>query len=206
MFAPTMARDGAEEQLLFHPGDGPVVQVRSTLIQSSLQSLRARHLGDEYARHLDPRHHDIIFNTMVPVWLPIAVAFAHYEACELLGLTEQEQVDMGSAVSQRVQGGFLRTLATTGRNLGATPWTILMKLGRVWDRTFQGGGYALYKVGPKDARCELLNTPLARFGYYRNAQRGAFVMAASIFAQRAFCSLVPRRSGNDRLAFSIAWA
>jgi hypothetical protein len=202
-----MTRDGsAEEQLLYHPGQGPVVQVRSTLIQSSLQSLRARNLGEAYERHLDPRHRDAILSTMVPTWLPLAVAVAHYEACEALALSEQDQLDMGSAVSQRVQGTFLRTLAKTGRNLGATPWTILMNLGRVWDRTFQGGGYALFKVGPKDARCELLNTPLARFGYYRNAQRGAFIMAASIFAQRAFCSLLARRSGNDRLAFSIAWA
>src|SRR4030095_11345767 len=130
---------------------------------------------------------EVILNTLEPTWIPIEAALAHYHACEALELSEQEQLGMGTAVGDRLQGTFLSTIARTGKNLGATPWIILMNLDRLWDRTFQGGGCACYKLSPKDARCELLGLPLASVPYFRNAYRGVFLVAMNIFAQRAFC-------------------
>ena len=52
----------------------------------------------------------------------------------------------------------------------------------------------------------LFGLPIARIPYFQNAYRGAFQMAASIFATRAFCTLVRTRSGRDRLSYKLSWA
>ena len=55
-------------------------------------------------------------------------------------------------VSVQVQATFLGTLAKMGRSAGVTPWTGLVHFQRLWDRVLDGGGVAVYRVGPKDAR------------------------------------------------------
>jgi hypothetical protein len=196
----------AEDRVVHRPVQGRVKAVRSTLIQSSLQTLRNRGYYDRYVPHLPPEYREVVLNTLEPTWIPLEAALAHYRACEALDLSEQEQLDMGTAVGERVQGSFLATLARTGKSLGATPWIILMNLDRLWDRTFQGGGCACYKLSPKDARCELLELPLASVPYFRNAYRGVFIVAMNMFAQRAFCSVMASRSGPEQLCFKVSWA
>jgi hypothetical protein len=187
------------------PSVGHVSAVRSTLIQSSLHTLQARGLYDRYVQHLPAAHHETVLRTLAPTWLPISAGLAHYHACEALGLSEIDQVDMGTAVGARVQHGFLRTLARTGQNLGVSPWTLLKQVQRVWDRTFQGGGCALYKVGPKDARADMHGLPLAQIGYFRNAWRGAFMVGLSLVCTRAFCKIAPARGGPNVLSYRVSW-
>jgi hypothetical protein len=195
-----------EDRVVSKPPQGKVRSVRSSLIQSSLQTLRSRGYFERYVRNLPREHHEIILNTLEPTWIPVEAALAHYQACEALELGEQEQLEMGTAVGERLQGTFLTTLARTSKNLGATPWIILMNLDRLWDRTFQGGGCYCYKLAPKDARCELLELPLASVPYFCNAYRGVFLVAMNIFAQRAFCSVLAARSGPEQICFKVSWA
>jgi hypothetical protein len=205
-FPAPKAGQAPEDRVVHRPPQGKARSVRSSLIQSSLQTLRNRGYYERHVPHLPREFHEVILNTLEPTWIPIEAALAHYQACEALDLSEQEQLDMGTAVGDRLQGTFLATMARTGKNLGATPWIILMNLDRLWDRTFQGGGCACYKLSPKDARCELLELPLAAVPYFRNAYRGVFLVAMNIFAQRAFCSIMSARSGPEQITFKVSWA
>ena len=68
---------------------GMVRQVRSTLLASSLRSIRLRGRFDDYAKVLDPKYKEDVLSSVAGVWLPLEVAAAHYEACDRLGYTPE---------------------------------------------------------------------------------------------------------------------
>ena len=222
----------SEEVVLPLPnGVGTSSAVRSTLIQSSLNALRGRRLYDrsrfDYGRlqapantpdlrgahvvllerleHLPAEYHELVLRTLAPTWLPMRAAVAHYTACDALGLSELEQVDIGGAVGQHIQHSFLQTIARTSQNLGVTPWIMLKQLHRLWDRTFVGGGCAVFKVGPKDARVDMHGLAIAGIPYFRNAWRGAFNVGLTIFSTRAFCKLTRSHGGPTTISYRVAW-
>ena len=196
----------SEEVVLPLPnGVGTSSAVRSTLIQSSLNALRGRRLYDRYLEHLPAEYHELVLRTLAPTWLPMRAAVAHYTACDALGLSELEQVDIGGAVGQHIQHSFLQTIARTSQNLGVTPWIMLKQLHRLWDRTFVGGGCAVFKVGPKDARVDMHGLAIAGIPYFRNAWRGVFNVGLTIFSTRAFCKLIWSYGGPTTISYRVAW-
>ena len=65
---------------------GLVTQVRSTLIATSIQSLRTRGLLGRYTKLLQGPHKETVLTAVAGSWLPVEVAHAHYAACEALHL------------------------------------------------------------------------------------------------------------------------
>jgi hypothetical protein len=184
----------------------PVTQVRSTLLQSSLNTLRDQGLFARYEAVLETRYREQILGSLAPEWLPLSVAEAHYAACEVLGLSPEQMQRIGEAVGDRIQGTFLGTLVRRARTVGLTPWLLLGQFARLWERLMMGGGSALYKVGPKDARVEVHKLALARFAYFRAGFCGVIGAGIKLGAGRAVSVRISNaRDFENRLVFRAAW-
>jgi hypothetical protein len=183
----------------------PASSVRTTLISSSLRSLRAHGHFDRYARALPREHHEAVLRSLGPSWLPIEHAVAHYTACDALGLGQDELNAIGSEVGERIQGTFMGTLAKTMTTLGVTPWLPFGQFQRLWDRVFQGGGVAVYRLGPSAARVEIRSVCLARIEYFRRAFGGVIHGSTLLFCKKATVRVLPELCGPDRLGFSCTW-
>ena len=183
-----------------------VSSVRSTLLHASLESLRQRNLMDRYVELLPEQYHEAILRTLAATWLPIEVGIAHYRACESLELLEHEQVDIGTDVGRRVQRSALSTIARASRAAGVTPWLGLSSMDRLWFRLMQGGGAAVTKLGPKDARIVFEAVPLAQFRYFRNGFRGLIHAAADLFSKKSYVHVIHHQCGPTRLEYRLSWA
>lgn len=184
----------------------PVTEVRSTLLQSSLNALRERGHYEQYIQLLDRSARDVILSTLAPVWLPVATAMKHYEACDALNLTSAELLQVGEDVGSRIQGTFLATVVKKARTFGLTPWVLLAQFHRLWERLMLGGGVCLYKVGPKDVRMEARMLPLARFAYFRAAFCGVIASGVKLGAGRAVTvRFADMGSFEQRLVFRGSW-
>lgn len=183
-----------------------VVSVRSTLIQSSLNTLRLRGHFDRYCALIDPAHKATILETLAPEWLPIATGIAHYAACDGLRLSGQELINVGEDVGTRIQGTFIGTMVRRARTIGLTPWVLMGQFERLYERLLQGGGVAIYQLGPKDVRIEIHGLPLSRFEYFRMAFCGVISSGIKLGSGRAVSVKVSEmRAPEQRLTFRAAW-
>jgi hypothetical protein len=186
---------------------GVATHVRSTLLLSSLQSLRSRGLSDRYLACLEPEMHAPLGEVVAGVWLPMAVGLAHYRALDAMALPEDVQAAIGHDVNERVQGSVIGLIARTARGAGATPWTAMAQMPRLWDRMFQGGGGVEgRRLGPKDALVELVGLPLLDVPYLRAAFRGAFLAGLAPFCQRVYVTLSADRRPAGGATFRLSWA
>jgi hypothetical protein len=145
----------------------PVTEVRSTLLASSIGTLRSRGHFEAYLARLDPAYRDAILGASRPAWFPIAVAVAHYDACDRLELSVEEIQLMGWSVGARIETTFLHALAKGAQALGVTPWKLLGNFQRLWARVLQNGSVSVVRTGPKNGFVEARGVPLARFQYFR---------------------------------------
>ena len=202
-----LAREGEEVVLRFPEGReaiAPATHYRSTWIFSSLEALRERGHFDEYRQHLRS-HQETILSTLVGVWLPMEVARAHYDACNSLRLSEAEQVAMGEAVSGRMRGTLLSTAVKAARGAGITPWAVVPQLARISRRGADGGGAAVFKLGPKEMRVEFVGLELFDVDYFRHAFRGMLLSVGSLFCEKGYIHELPRR-GRGEANFRLQWA
>jgi hypothetical protein len=185
----------------------PVTHARSTLIAGSVLGLRERGYLDRYLTHLPDPLHDTILHSVAGSWLPLGVAAAHYRATEALGLSSQEQFEMGSAAAERIQNTVLGTLVRVAKGAGVTPWVGLEYFQRLWDRLLQGGSGAVYALGPKEARVEAHGVGmLAEIPYVRNAWRGMFAGSGSLFCSKIYVTEIRSLTTATTLGFRVAWA
>ncbi len=186
---------------------GEVTHVRSTLVTASLQALRHRGLYEAYCARLDRHFADEILTTVAGMWLPLAVARAHYAACDLLQAEEPEVIDLGMEVGDRVHGTFLGAMLRSARTVGATPWTALAQSRRLSDRLFAGGGgIAVFRRGPKDAVVSMEGNGLCDVAYFRTGVCGVFRAALRLFVSRLYVTEAPGMHRAGAMALRISWA
>lgn len=202
----------AEDELIL-PFPGPVeslgecTEVRSTLLASSLASLRRHGLYDSYLARLAPAHREAVLSSVAGQWLPMDIGRAHYQACDGLGLGPSEQVEIGAEVSFKIHETFLGVVVRMAKHAGVTPWTLLPKGNQMYSRLFQGGGgVRVIKRGPKEARADIVGIPLLAVPYFRNALRGIYQAAISLFCLQAYVHEIPREATNSRASLKISWA
>ena len=195
------------EKVIAHvPGFRTATHVRSTLIQSSLNSLRETGHFDRYIALLDPVYKDAVLHTLAPTWLPLEVGVAHYGACDALKLDPHQLREIGERVGDRIQGTFLKTLTRGVRAVGITPWTLLNHFDRLWSRLFQGGSVELTRTGPKDATIEICGAVIPRFEYFRVGFSGVvrngfkFVGVAN-----PYVNIVQWSKAKDEFSMHAAW-
>lgn len=183
----------------------PVRSVRSTLLSGSIQALRSRGMFDAYFEQLPAEHHDAIRSMVAGVWVPLDLAQAHYSALDRLITSEQQQLEMGHDVADRIHRTILSTVARAATTAGVTPWIGLSMFPKLMERTFVGGGVSVTKISPKDARLEVVRlTLLDTSQYFRNAFRGVIAGGIELFCRRAFVNDLSRR--GDVNAFKVSWA
>jgi hypothetical protein len=169
-------------------------EIRSTLIASSLQSLKARGHWQRYSELLPEEHRDTIVHCIAGEWFPLAVGFAHYETCDRLGLAIEQQREIGEDVSRRIHETFLGVVLQMAKGVGVTPWLILPKGNQIYGRIMRGGGIQVTKLGPKDVSIEVAKLPLLEVPYFRTATCGIYQSAIGMFAKRAHVRLLASES------------
>jgi hypothetical protein len=172
-------------------------EVRSTLLLSSIAAIRRRGRFEEYADHLDTRYRDTLLLGVAGVWLPMAVGFAHYEACDRLGFSAADIIENGKGTGSRIEGTFLAGMLRAAKLAGVTPWTPIEKGPTLHARTFVGGDMQIVKVGPKEAVIETIGVPLQRVPYYHPGLRGVWLWGLSLFCTKVYVTELPSRSEMD---------
>ncbi len=140
-----------------------VSEVRSTLIASSLQALKTRGLLERYITLLPEPFRDTLFHCIAGQWFPLEVGFAHYRACDSLGLSLEEQKEIGSEVSRRIHETFLGVMVQMAKGVGVTPWTVLAKGNQVFGRVVRAAGCKSASLAPKTRRLRSPAYPCWRF-------------------------------------------
>ncbi len=182
-----------------------VSQFRSTWVTSSIRALQTRGLLDQYSSVLAPEHRDAILYCVPGSWIPASLVVTHYEACEKLELSTTTLLEIGGDVTRRVHGPALalgRNVASAG---GVTPWTILGRLDKLWTRATVGGAVGVAKLGPKQARVEVVGFPLAHLRYNRVGTRGIVHGVVQLFCTSAFVHEVTPLCTKTTLGFRVQW-
>ncbi|MEI7894478.1 MAG: hypothetical protein WCI05_15395 [Myxococcales bacterium] len=183
-----------------------VTRFKSTWVTSSQLALRERGVFDRYKELLPVELHTALVFAVAGEWLPTPLVVSHYECCDQLGLSDAEVFTVGAAVTRRVHDSALRWVAGLATATGAvTPWTILSRLDRLWDRVIENGGIAVFQVGPQDARIELAAFPLAHVMYIRLALRGVLTAVTELFCKRATVREVRELRRPHQLTFLASW-
>jgi hypothetical protein len=183
----------------------PLARVRSTLLVASLQRVREMGREPDYLRRLPDIHRRAILESVAGTWLAVDVAVAHYEACEALGLTDEQQVDVGRVVGTRLRGTLLGTVVRMAKEGGVTPWAVIPHFARFWSRLFEGSALLGWKAGPKEARIECAAMPLVDIRYFRNALRGQAQGILDLFCQRSYVTQIPGRSRGGWMGLRLQW-
>jgi hypothetical protein len=158
----------------------------------------------DYLRALPEAYRAVIVESVAGTWLAPDVAVAHYEACESLGLTEEDQFDVGRVVGERLRGTLLGAVVRMAKAGGVTPWAVIPHFERLWNRLFEGSAIFGWKLGPKEARMECVAMPLVEIPYFRNALRGQTQGILDLFSQRAYVTEIPG-TGRGSMGILLQW-
>jgi hypothetical protein len=184
----------------------PVTKVRSTFVIGSIDTMRAAGQYDAYARLLADADRETLLNAVPATWLPVSVATTHYAACDRLGIPAAEASRRGRAALERLGGLVYGTAVGMAKQAGATPWTVLPALQRFWNRAYDGGGIAVYRSGPKDARIDLVSCALCQVPYYRHALGGLLEGLTALFCTKLYLREMTQPRGADSVSFRAQWA
>ncbi len=181
-------------------------EFRSTWLNGSLTVLRSRGYFDAYLANLPPRYHDPILRSIAGTWLPAEVVVAHYRAIDALPLTTLERVDWGREVTKNLQRTIFSAAFAAARTAGVTPWAIMKVFPVSVSREWKGGAMAVFKVGPKDARIEIVGIPCLGIGHCRAGLRGITMALCELVCTKAYAQDIPELCGDSTLGFRVAWA
>jgi hypothetical protein len=186
---------------------GVASRIRTTLLVSSLQSMRKRGSYDDYLRVLPREHRETIGLLIAGQWVAMEVGLAHYEACQALGISRPEVVAIGREVGDKLHGTFLAAMVRMAGTTAGTPWPAMSFIPKLYDRVFAGGGgVTVVKTGPKDARVTFVGCPVSRVPYYRLAATGVFEVGLELFCRKAYVTDVAAEATPTKMVLAMSWA
>jgi hypothetical protein len=144
-----------------------VSHVRGTLLAAGRDQLRAVGRFAEYERLLPSKARAELDGVLMGSWFPVALAHEHFAAIDGIGLSDADMMKITDQVSRTLNGPVIKTLSSTLRTTGVTPWDIVPFYDQVWRRLFVGGAVGVSKVGPKDGRVIVAGNPLVKYRYHR---------------------------------------
>ena len=183
----------------------PVRHARSTVVIGSIASIRESGRFERYAASLVPEHRDELLHAVAGTWIRVEVARSHYSACDSLGLSSEQEVDLGRGIFKRTGDTMFGTVLRLAKGAGATPWTVLPQLQRFWDRGYDGGGVCVQKLGPKEARIELVQCSILESRYFRNAARGLVGSILQLFCTRVYMQELTAVRSAGSVAVRAQW-
>jgi hypothetical protein len=179
--------------------------IRSTTLISSLNAIEQAGKTAAYQKLLPQEHAQALRELVAGQWASIDIGMAHYGTVEQLGFTTLEARDNGRLVAKHVQNGYFATIVRT-LGSGVTLWALLQRLPALLNRQVQGGGCAVYRMGPKDARIELHGIPIARFSYVRDGWAGMFEGTLELVVRKVYArDVTPPRTGDTVTSFTLSW-
>ena len=184
----------------------PIRHVRSTILLSSLASLRERGLGDAYLAALPASLHPVVQQIVAGTWVDIAIALAHYAAVDALRLPVEVQVALGRSLGDKVRGTLLGTAVHGAQQVGVTPWTIIPHLQRFWNRGIDGGTLGAWRLGPKEARIECRGAVLLDSTYFREALRGTAMSVFDLFCSKSYMRERAEARDASSVSYRLQWA
>jgi hypothetical protein len=184
----------------------PLRRVKTTLLVASLKMLRTLGRFDDYKRALPPEYHGPILDAVAGNWIGVDVAVAHYRACEALGLSAEEQVEVGRTVGTQLRGTLAGTIVTMSKEVGVDVWTVLPVMPRYWGRIFEGGSLFGWKLGPKEIRLTTTGMALVDVRYFRNALRGQVMGMLDLFCSRTYANPLGTRFEPGTFSMRVQWA
>jgi hypothetical protein len=90
--------------------------------------------------------------------------------------------------------------------MGVTPWSVLRVLPAVFEREWRGGGMAVYRIGPKDARVEFAGFPCSSITYCRVGMRGLIAAMCELVCAKAYVQEIRKLCTPTTLGYTVAWA
>lgn len=183
----------------------PLEAIRSTIVLSGIAVLRERGLFEGYAARLDPAWTETLLSAIAGQWLPTAAAMAHFGAVDGLDLGSEAAYAIGAASAKRFGATLWGTLVRIATAAGADPWIVLGSYHRMFGRSFRGGGFAVRKLGPKEATIELSSVPVCRYAYFRDALRGAHETLLGFFSSAVVVREEPQSAHADGVTMRASW-
>jgi hypothetical protein len=177
---------------------------RSTWVVSSLAGLRLHGYFDRYREGLAEYESEIL-SCVAGSWLTIKVARAHYEACQSLGLRQEDVLEMAAGEAGSVRRTWHASMIGMAQREDATPWTVLSTLHKVWLRGADGGAVAVWRCGERQARVEYVGCELFDIAYFRHAVRAVLF----IFAQHVCGGLQVTASAQQepgQVCYQLRWS
>jgi hypothetical protein len=201
------ATTGPREILIPHaPTAMPLTAVRNVFIQSSLAGLRANGYYERYVQLIDPAVLSELLSSLAPGWIPVALATAHYEACDGLMLSSQQLTEIGSQVGERLQESVLVSSAKRVRDADFDMWDVMLSLHRMWARLYQGGSVQVVKLGAREKLIETRGFSLFRFHYYRQTSLCAIAAAyRSLGAELTSVKIVSYSAKTHEMVVRASW-
>jgi hypothetical protein len=201
-----MSLDAQRTLVDYQSTAGPMlVQVRGSLLVSSLQSLRELDYFPRYIAHLPVAFHEPVLYALASTWLPSELAVAHYAACDEMELSEQEFERVGEYMAKRMFGTLFATVLRSSRLVGANvgPLATLRNYDRLWERLLQGGSCTVCQTGPKDVSIESRGVPMFRYRYFRFAYMNLIRGAGLLFGRTVYTRVL--RSSDTALKLNFSW-
>jgi hypothetical protein len=180
-------------------------QIRSTVIVSGLQAVRARSLYETYMTGLAPEARADVQALIAGNWMPIALGVEHYRAMGRLSLSAADVDAIGAEVADKLNRSALSIAVKLSKEAGVTPWTALSQAHRITDINWRGSDVMVEKLGPKEARYDWVGQPCASVPYFVAGFAGYLRGMVALFCSRAFVRAIPERASPTTASYRVSW-
>lgn len=167
------------------PDGERITHIRSTLLTSSLQTLKALDFLERYLRALPRDHHDQMLAPRAPGWVSVDEAAIHYTACEQMPLSAAELEQLSESVALSIGNTLMSTFNRASRAAeSGSPLLSLAQAEKLFPRMNRGGAIRIVRRGPNEAMVEVRGGKLYAIPYYELGHRALLRVAAQLFAKK----------------------
>jgi len=181
----------------------PIEAVRGSLLVIDWRWLREAGLFEKYEVAIGPARG--LLDVTPTEWVPFPLGLAHWRALDTLGLPPATEHDIGKFLGEHVHNVVLSTLIRLAGKLGVTPWAALMQCHKLWLRSWQGGGIAVYRTGERAARVEILNAQVVQAHAFRNGVTGTIEAGIAPFCRKAVVTERSEERTETSIVLRVCW-
>lgn len=197
-------RAKSEEVVLDYmsPDGERITHIRSTLISSSIQTLKALGLLERYLDALAKKHHDAMLAPRAPSWTSEEEAAIHYAACNDMKLSAPELDLLSQTVASAIGTTLMATFTRSSRALEAEPWLALAQTQLLFSRLNKGGAVRVIRRAPNEALFEVRGGSLYSIPYYETGHHALLRASALLFSSKAHTRTVHSADPEHRTLLS----
>jgi hypothetical protein len=198
-----MVAQNGETVLEYKSPDGErITHVRSALISSSIQTLKALGFLERYLRALPEIHHATMLAPRAPGWTSEEEAAVHYTACNDMNLEGPELGLLADTVAKAIGVTLLATFTRSSRSVEGDPWLALAQTERLFSRLNRGGTVRISRRGGNEALFEVRGSRLYAIPYYEVGHHALLRASALLFCKTAHARTVYTADREHRTLLS----